>query len=233
MHLFKKHLVRSVIFLLLFIGENNLYSQNLEGLRHCTTVDYKIDFYVANSNKKVKYKDTLNYYWFKSQKIQITQGRSAGDIIHGDFHKFYQTGQLAEQGIFKYGLKNGTWLTWYSTGKLKTIRNYSNGVLKGYYANFDTNGSCTDKGKFKKGQKKMPRFKKNLDKEKSEQNQPKDSLTVEEEKASTKWQIKNPFKKKEKELDSEKTEKKLEKIRKREERKRLKEEKKKNKETES
>jgi len=119
--------------------------------RHCTSELYKMDFYVFSSDKKMRYNDTLEYYWFKGQKLHSTQGRSAGLVLHGQFSKFYKDGQLAEQGEFRYGLKNGEWLSWYPSGKLAGIYNYKRGVLHGHFFQFDEEGNPLKVGRYKKG----------------------------------------------------------------------------------
>ena len=119
--------------------------------RHCTSELYKMDFYVSSSDKKIRYKDTLEYFWFKGQKLHSTQGRSAGLVLHGQFSKFYKDGQLAEQGEFRYGLKNGEWLSWHPSGKIAGIYNYKRGVLHGHFFQFDKDGNPLKAGRYRKG----------------------------------------------------------------------------------
>ncbi|MBD3639235.1 MAG: hypothetical protein HUJ25_17900 [Crocinitomicaceae bacterium] len=128
-------------------------AQELKNLRHTTTSNYKCDFYVTFSEKKVKYEDTLHYYWFKAQKIHVTQGSSEGYLLHGSFTKFYHSGQLAEQGRFDKGLKDGQWKQWYESGNLMSIYNYREGELSGDYALYNENGDIRESGKIRKGEK--------------------------------------------------------------------------------
>ncbi|MEO9531932.1 MAG: hypothetical protein ABJG68_15730 [Crocinitomicaceae bacterium] len=141
-----------VIFLLVFTVKF-VHSQELKQLRHTKTADYKCDFYISFDEKGIRYHDTLHYYWFKAQAIHVTQGNSDGNILDGKFSKFYYSGQLAEQGEFKKGLKDGLWKTWYESGNLKTIYNYSNGMLSGEYVLYNEDGDIREKGKIKKGEK--------------------------------------------------------------------------------
>lgn len=131
------------------------HAQELAELRHFNTASYKMDFYISIAQKKINYADTLNYHWFKSQKLHITQGGSAGNLLHGNFLKFHINGQLAERGEFKYGLKHGEWMSWYESGELKSKLNYQAGRLKGSFLTFSRDGSISEKGKFKKGRKKL------------------------------------------------------------------------------
>ncbi|NOQ74878.1 MAG: hypothetical protein GQ574_22885 [Crocinitomix sp.] len=133
----------------------NANAQNLAELRHFTTPHYKMDFYISTIQKKINYTDTLDYHWYKAQKLHITQGGSAGDLLHGDFQKFHVGGQLAERGEFRYGLKDGEWLTWYESGAVKSKLNYNDGVLKGAFTTYSKEGEITEKGKFRKGLKKL------------------------------------------------------------------------------
>lgn len=131
------------------------FSQAPVGLRHASSSEFKVDFYVNTTPKKIKYKDTLSYYWFKAQEIHISQGASSGYPLHGDYSKFYTNGQLAEKGLFKKGLKNGLWKSWYASGKIKSVYNYKNGLLVGDFVLFDEKGNTIEQGKFKKGIKEI------------------------------------------------------------------------------
>ena len=126
-------------------------AQELKELRHFTTTDYSADFYISLDDKKVKYVDTLNYYWFKSQKVHITQGYAGGDLLNGSFTKFYVSGQLAERGEFEFGLQIGEWKTWYETGQLESIYNYENGVLDGNYFKYNESGKLIESGNYRNG----------------------------------------------------------------------------------
>jgi hypothetical protein len=134
------------------------FAQDPQALRHAVTVECKMDFYILLSDKKINYQDTLFYTWFKSQKVHTTQGRSAGNLLHGNFSKHHLNGQLAEQGSYAYGLKNGEWTTWTTEGQLQDSKTYKNGRLKGDFANYDADGSISEKGKYKNGKKKLDRI---------------------------------------------------------------------------
>lgn len=149
-----------IIFLFLsIISVTFAFSQELKELRHTKTTAYKCDFYISFSEKKMKYEDTLHYFWFKAQKIHNTQGSSEGHLLNGSFTKFYHSGQMAEYGQFERGLKDGQWKSWYESGNLKTIYHYSNGQLSGNYTLYNESGDIRESGKIKRGEK-------NLDEEK-------------------------------------------------------------------
>ncbi len=160
MRMFAHKPIKRLLLLSVFMLIGNTYAQNLAELRHFTTAQYKMDFYISSAQKKINYTDTLYYHWFKSQKLHITQGGSAGNLLHGNFQKFHVNGQLAERGEFKYGLKDGEWLTWYESGELESKQIYKKGVLNGSFSTYSKDGEITEEGKFKKGRKKQKRQKK-------------------------------------------------------------------------
>lgn len=214
---------RSVSLLVFFLSSGFVWCQTPEALRHCTTDDYKMDFYVSLKSKKVRYADTLSYYWFKAQKLYTTQGMSAGNILHGKFLKYHTNGQLAEQGEFDYGLKDGEWIKWYDSGKIQSKLTYKNGLLHGKFMVFDEEGNRIKIGKYKNGVAKIkPEKPIKIKADTVAQN---DGF-IEGEKAEeepTFFERIFGKHKKEKEEDPEKIAKKLEKIRKKEERRKARE----------
>lgn len=142
------------VFGLLLVGQG-LFSQDFTRLRHATTESYKMDFYILLEDKKIRYQDTLTYYWFKAQKLHKTQGHSSGNLLHGSFSKYYISGQLAEYGQFDFGLRSGEWTTWYDSGQIKTIEYYKNGILHGRFKCYDEVGNIIEQGHHKKGEKKL------------------------------------------------------------------------------
>ena len=147
--------MRTIITSILVLVCQLVSAQELKELRHSSTSNYKMDFYITFSEKKVKYEDTLHYFWFKAQKVHVTQGSSEGNLLHGPYSKFYYSGQLAEQGAFEKGLKVGQWKSWYESGNLKTIYNYKDGLLAGQYVLYNESGDIRESGKIRKGDKKV------------------------------------------------------------------------------
>lgn len=84
---------------------------------------------VDNRHKKIKPKKEVRYTWYKAKSILTTQGAYHGDLLHGVYQENYANKQLKVQGVYKYGLKNGTWRYWDETGKLVKEENWKNGVL--------------------------------------------------------------------------------------------------------
>ena len=58
---------------------------------------------------------------------------------------------LLSQGEFKYGLKNGKWKSWYTSGELKRIENWKDGLLDGEMKYLSETGEVYLTKQFKKG----------------------------------------------------------------------------------
>ncbi len=153
--MFKFKLTNGIVMLIFLMSSSLIFGQDQINYRHCVEGNYKMDFYILSEVKKMKYEETLTYFWFKSQAIHATQGSSAGDILHGKFSKFYVNGQLAEQGEFEKGLKNGIWMTWYENGELKTKLTYSKGMLDGKFSTYDQETDSLQTGKYQNGTAKL------------------------------------------------------------------------------
>lgn len=112
----------------------------IENKFHIKQDEKSIVFHVLDDDDSQlkKYKQDKDYYWFKSQKILITQGGSSGSLLNGAYESFYRNNQLAEKGEFKKGLKHGVWQFWNPNGILVHRENWSKGIRTGkqyYYSN--------------------------------------------------------------------------------------------------
>lgn len=153
--MFKFKLTKGIVVLIFLMSSVLVFGQDQINYRHSVEGSFKMDFYILSEVKKMKYEESLTYFWFRSQAIHQTQGSSAGDVLHGKFSKFYSNGQLAEQGEFDKGLKNGIWLTWYENGQLKTKLTYSKGVLDGKFSTYDQETDSLQTGKYQNGTAKL------------------------------------------------------------------------------
>ncbi|MBI2269785.1 MAG: hypothetical protein HYU69_05435 [Bacteroidetes bacterium] len=106
---------------------------------------------VCNKKSKIRYSDTLKYYWYGTNKIIITQGASDGKILHGKYSTFYYNNNLKEQGFFKKGMQNGQWKKWNSTGIIQDISNWHKGYRQGKQILFDSAGNKASELSYKKG----------------------------------------------------------------------------------
>lgn len=121
----------------IFVGFSQKFE--IENKFHIKQDDKSIIFRVLDTDESQlkKYNSKKHYYWFKSQKILITQGGSSGSLLNGDYESFYKNNQLAEKGLFKKGLKHGVWRFWGQNGILIHQENWSNGIQIGkqlYYS---------------------------------------------------------------------------------------------------
>ena len=66
---------------------------------------YKEDFDIIV--KTIKPNENYTYYWYKSNKVHNSKSDFGGNLLHGEYVKYFITNELAEKGLFKYGLKNG------------------------------------------------------------------------------------------------------------------------------
>lgn len=147
----KSNLLKTVTFLilnfLLISFTNDPYS-----LKRISDKNFRYEFYTLK--KEVKPKNNKEYFWFKGGLIHNAQSGIAGELLHGEFKKFYHSNQLAEQGKFKKGLRIGLWKTWYENGKLASVVNWSTGLKNGKSTTYNSDGVVLETGKFKKGFKK-------------------------------------------------------------------------------
>lgn len=101
-------------------------------------------------NGKVYYR--LNFSHEKKRKVWIETNLLGNE--HGPYFRYYETGELEEQGFYDTGLKTGRWKKFYYNGKLeyegeykadKKIRNWT------YYypnGNFEMQETFTEDGTF-------------------------------------------------------------------------------------
>ncbi len=120
-------------------------------IKRISDANFRYEFYTTA--KKLKPKDNKVYYWFKGGLIHNAQGGIAGELIDAKFTKMYHSNQLAEQGVFKNGLKVGLWKTWHRNGVIETTQKWSNGLRCGKFYHYDQNGIMIEKGNFKDDKK--------------------------------------------------------------------------------
>ncbi len=120
-------------------------------LRHLSLPDQSIQFHISEKILKVKPVESLVYYWVQSGKLHHSKGGYHGDLLHGRFTSFFLDKQLRSQGMFKKGLKDNLWKTWYNNGELKSIGQYRNGLLHGSYRSYDENGNLEEDVHYKNG----------------------------------------------------------------------------------
>lgn len=137
---------------LLFVSPPNAGKSENNSRRIITEGDYKYEFYIT-SQVISTYHLYRRYYWFKSGKINFSDGGSTGALLHGQYTKSYQGTHLLEQGEFVFGLKNSQWKEWYDNGQLKEITNWKNGLMDGNFLQYSQEGNINTKGTFNMGRK--------------------------------------------------------------------------------
>ncbi len=116
--------------------------------------DNSYDYVIYVSvNKSPKINDLKTYFWYRSGEIKNTTGGVGGDVLHKEYAKYYNNKQLAEQGHFYYGLKDGTWKSWHDNGTVEKVISYYKGIAQGDYYTYDSSGSIMTKGKYSRGRK--------------------------------------------------------------------------------
>lgn len=111
-------------------------------------------YVLLDANPKLITNDYLTYAWFKSGKINYTQGFFYGRLLHGQYVSFYEdTTSVKENGEYNLGLKDGVWKCWYINGKLMQKETYKKGLLHGEYAKWAETGQLIANGYYKKGLK--------------------------------------------------------------------------------
>jgi len=121
-------------------------------LQHADSLyDYRFTV-IAVPGTKPELKKT--YTWYINNTIQITQGNYSGKLLHGTYTKYYcKTNQLAEKGVYKYGLKEGIWQEWNSNGMLRSNILYKKGFKEGVALFYDSLGNVVEKCNFKNDKK--------------------------------------------------------------------------------
>jgi antitoxin component YwqK of YwqJK toxin-antitoxin module len=119
---------------------------------HISDKEYSYVIHVIQKEIHTIYSDRL-YYWYKSQQIHKSRGEFGGQLLDGNFVKYYKTNQLAEKGDFKKGLKKGRWIKWYKNGNKEEELKWKNGKKCGVYHQYDSLGNLVLSGKYKQNNK--------------------------------------------------------------------------------
>lgn len=145
-----------LFLLLFFVGSSLLFSQVKKQKYFIIYLNHpedncSIKAEVYNKKSKIRYSDTLKYYWYSADKIIATQGASEGKVLHGKYSSFYYNNNLKEQGRYKKGLQNGQWMKWNNTGNLQEISHWHKGFRQGKHTLFDSLGNKASEKSYRKG----------------------------------------------------------------------------------
>jgi antitoxin component YwqK of YwqJK toxin-antitoxin module len=111
-------------------------TQNLK--KRITDTEFRYEFYTTQ--KEISAKSDRLYYWFKGGAIHTSEYGVSGELLDGEFEKFYLNNQLAEKGYFKNGLKDGLWKTWHKNGKIATKVYSNSGQKSGIFYGYSSSG---------------------------------------------------------------------------------------------
>ncbi|TMI63740.1 MAG: hypothetical protein E6H07_13300 [Bacteroidetes bacterium] len=140
--------------LLCIVGADPCLAQTelrMEALNRYTIVksDTVLVFYAVKPVDKIDFDIGKKYYWYIKDTIITTQAAADGKILHGSFRKLFNDKNLAEEGTFDNGLKDGHWKSWYPGGNLKMMISWDKGEMNGEVIEYGENGMIMKKGKMK------------------------------------------------------------------------------------
>jgi len=139
----KFFLLISIFFLFSFSG--------VSLKKRISDASFRYEFYTTNKTPSAKTK--RSYYWFKGGAIHNSEAGIGGELLHNDFRKFYHSNQLAEDGRFNNGLKEGYWKSWFENGVLQSTTYWHKGRKDGSYQSYDQTGFMTEKGRYNNDKK--------------------------------------------------------------------------------
>lgn len=120
-----------------------------------------IRFHVLNEEPKVKPKKGLRYAWFAHHQIHTNDYGFDGKLLNGEYSVYDRmNNKLIEKGVYKNGLKQGTWKEWYIDGTLKTVAHYKKGKVRGEIKYYDESGKFIQSQEEEKKNKKDKKEKK-------------------------------------------------------------------------
>lgn len=71
---------------------------------------------------------------------------------HGIYRRLFSNGNLHKMCIYHHGKEDGVEQSWFDTGDLAYVRNFTNGVVHGIHREFHRNGTYSRKSSHKMGQ---------------------------------------------------------------------------------
>lgn len=140
-----------VLTSVLFVGTLLVSFKDPYLIKRISDKEFRYEFYTIK--KEVNPEKNKTYYWFKGGQIHKSEFGFSGELLHDEFKKYYLNNQIAENGFLKKGLKKGIWKTWFTNGKIQTVSNWRDGILRGKYFEFNVEGNLVSSGKFYNGQK--------------------------------------------------------------------------------
>ena len=118
---------------------------------HVKIGDFSVETFIKISKKKIRVKENLTYFWYKSRSINSTKGGYSGQLLDGNYDRFDMDKKLIEQGKFVTGLKHGIWKIWHPNGELKSKIYYRKGLKHGLEVVFNSEGVVIGEYKYSRG----------------------------------------------------------------------------------
>ncbi|WCL81780.1 hypothetical protein PPO43_01545 [Saprospira sp. CCB-QB6] len=144
--------MKNICLLMFIIGSVGAFAQSelrpLSMLEGDTLVRAKI--FVKNP-EKFKAKKGKMYFWYHKDRLLGTEAAYSGLLLEGLYERFYPNQNLLEKGFFHKGLKNGLWQKWWENGRLKEELNWKKGQKKGILRRYNAAGQLIEKGQYRKG----------------------------------------------------------------------------------
>ncbi|MEW4923104.1 hypothetical protein [Algibacter sp. 2305UL17-15] len=109
---------------------------------------FDIECYISLKKSK-NFDNNKIYYWFKSGRIHSSLANAGGYVLHNSCSKYYRSNQIAEQGAFNYGLKDGVWKSWYENGQLQLQEFWKAGYKDGKSTVYDSEGKIISVGDYR------------------------------------------------------------------------------------
>jgi len=94
-------------------------------------------------------RDSVWFYYSNITKTVSHRVEYAAGKHHGKEQSFYPDGNLAEETLWRDGLKNGVWTQYFNHGQLKSTATYLNDKLEGAYTVFYPDGKTMVEGAYR------------------------------------------------------------------------------------
>lgn len=139
----------SLLLLIILIPE--AISKDPAPVRDITLVqpDSVIKTAIWNAQPKRNIRLDRNYFWFYNNTICHNLGGYSGKLLHGKYEVFDKAKRLVCTGSFKYGLKEGEWIFWFTNGQIKEYIDYKKGKIQGVKKSYDISGNLVSEVRYR------------------------------------------------------------------------------------
>jgi hypothetical protein len=137
------------IFIISIIGLVSF--QDPYSIKRISDKNFRYEFYATS--KKISLSKNKTYFWFKGGLIHEAEFGVSGEVLNGSFKKYFHSNQLAQQGVFRKGLKVGLWKSWHENGKIETTQIWRSGQKNGKFVKYNNTGEIIEKGNYKRNSK--------------------------------------------------------------------------------